>query len=293
MSRKKVIVSPISQRNILKNFGYEAGKVLGTGTYSKVYVVTDQTRKKLACKVVRKKDAGDAFITKFLPRELKIVANIKHPNIVQVYQVIDTKQSVYMLMDFCEKGDLLEYIRMHGPFAVEKCKSIFKQVVDAVHYLHNLDVAHRDIKCENVFLTQKGSAKLGDFGFSRYCKDKAGEDLMSNTFCGSKAYAAPEILRGQFYDPKKYDIWSLGVVLYVMLTATMPFDDTRPKQMLKSQLSNSIKRVTAFWDDCPKNVKDLQVALLEQDVKQRIDIANVVEHSWFKGDAISKIKQRF
>ncbi|CAH2008397.1 unnamed protein product [Acanthoscelides obtectus] len=209
MSRKKVIVSPISQRNILKNFGYEAGKVLGTGTYSKVYVVTDQTRKKLACKVVRKKDAGDAFITKFLPRELKIVANIKHPNIVQVYQVIDTKQSVYMLMDFCEKGDLLEYIRMHGPFAVEKCKSIFKQVVDAVHYLHNLDVAHRDIKCENVFLTQKGSAKLGDFGFSRYCKDKAGEDLMSNTFCGSKAYAAPEILRGQFYDPKKYDIWSL------------------------------------------------------------------------------------
>ncbi|VEN46974.1 unnamed protein product [Callosobruchus maculatus] len=289
MSRKKTLLGPTTARNVFQNFGYEAGKVIGTGTYSKVYVVTNQMQKKFACKVVRKREAGDSFISKFLPRELKIVGNIKHPNIVQVHQIIDMKHAVYMFMDYCEKGDLLEFIRMHGPFTVEQCKSIFKQVVDAVYYLHNLDVAHRDLKCENVFLTGKNFAKLGDFGFARYCRNKNGDYLMSDTFCGSTAYAAPEILQGQFYHPKKYDIWALGVVLHVMLTATMPFDDANPKQMLKSQLSNSIKRITRFWDECPQKVKELQIALLEADVRKRIDIKGVVEHDCFKQD-ISKIE---
>nr|CAI5868159.1 unnamed protein product [Callosobruchus analis] len=282
MSRKKTISGPNASRNVLQNLGYEAGKVIGTGTYSKVYIVTNRIQKKFACKVVRKKEAGDGFISKFLPRELKILGNIKHPNIVQVHQIIDMKHAVYMFMDYCEKGDLLEYIRMHGPFTVEACQSIFKQVVDAVYYLHSLDVAHRDIKCENVFLTGKNYAKLGDFGFARYCRNKNGDYLMSNTFCGSTAYAAPEILRGQCYHPKKYDIWALGVVLFVMLTATMPFDDSNLKQMLQSQLSNSIKSINLFWNECPKKVKELQIALLEGDVSKRIDIKGVVEHDWFK-----------
>nr|CAH7718221.1 unnamed protein product [Callosobruchus chinensis] len=251
-------------------------------------MVTNQMQKKYACKVVKKRDAGDSFISKFVPRELEILANIKHPNIVQVHQILDTKRAVYMFMDYCEKGDLLEFIRMHGPFPVDKCKSIFKQVVDAVYYLHNLDVAHRDIKCENVFLTENNFAKLGDFGFARYCTGKNGDDLKSDTFCGSIAYAPPEILRGQLYHPKKYDIWALGVVLYVMLTATMPFDDLNLKQMLKQQLSNSIKRINLLWDECPQKVKELQIALLEGDVSKRVDIKEVVEHDWFKQDDDSR-----
>ncbi|XP_074030060.1 testis-specific serine/threonine-protein kinase 3-like [Leptinotarsa decemlineata] len=279
----KVIKLSPSQRGaekLCQLMGYQFGKTIGNGTYSKVCVAIDSKGKKKACKIINKKYAGDDFIEKFLPRELQIISNIKHQNIVTVHKIIQLKYEVYIFMDYCKHGDLLEYIKLKGPFTEEKAKVLFKQIVEAVHYLHDLDIAHRDIKCENVFLKGQNHVKLGDFGFARYCRNKFGAFLLSNTFCGSAAYAAPEILRGQFYDPKMYDIWALGCVLYVVMTASMPFDDSNIKRMVKEQISKQIYHLTTLWE-CSNNLKQLEVALLEPDILNRITIEQVLKHPWF------------
>ncbi|KAJ8949601.1 hypothetical protein NQ314_008172 [Rhamnusium bicolor] len=244
-----------STHKLFQTMGYRIGKTIGKGTYSKVCIAISNTGQKLACKVINKKYAGEDFIERFLPRELRIITAIKHPNIVTVYKILEVNQVIYMFMDYCKNGDLLEYIRSHGPFSEEKAKFIFK-----------------DLKCENVLLMSNNQVKLGDFGFARYCKNGLGEHILSDTFCGSAAYAAPEILQGVFYDPKMYDIWALGCILYVMLTASMPFDDSNIKRMVKDQLSRSIYTVTILWSENSSNMKKLLNSLLEPDMARRITI---------------------
>lgn len=112
-----------------------------------------------------------------------------------MYKILESENVIYMLMDYCRHGDLLEYIKDYGCFSEDKAKYYFKQIVSAVSYLHALDIAHRDLKCENVFLMWNNQIKLGDFGFARTCTDSLGRKAMSDTFCGSAAYAAPEILK--------------------------------------------------------------------------------------------------
>lgn len=115
-------------------------------------------------------------------------------------------------------------------------------MVSAVEYLHSKDIAHRDLKCENILLTSKDNIKIGDFGFARLCRDaQTGTRVLSNTFCGSAAYAAPEVLQGVSYNPKMYDVWSLGCVLYIMLCGSMPFDDTDIPTMLHIQKHHLIE----------------------------------------------------
>ncbi|PRD20438.1 UNVERIFIED_CONTAM: Tssk1b, partial [Trichonephila clavipes] len=119
----------------------------------------------------------------------------------------------------------------------------FRQIVSAINYLHNLEIAHRDVKCENIMLTMDAEIKLIDFGF---CKRSGHSDRLSNTFCGSTAYAAPEVLQGVPYDPFMYDIWSLGCVLYVMVTGNMPFDESNVMKMVEDQLNKAISYPTSF-----------------------------------------------
>ncbi|CAH1109620.1 unnamed protein product [Psylliodes chrysocephalus] len=270
---------------VSKMSGYHMGKVIGKGTYSKVCLaINPVTQKKVACKIINKKSSGDEYIQKFLPRELKIISFIDHPNIVSFYKVVQSPHNVYVFMDYCKYGDLLEYIREHGAFTEEKTRILFKQVLEAVHYLHCLDVAHRDIKCENIFLVSTNRVKLGDFGFARYCINEFGKKILSNTFCGSAAYAAPEILQGKYYDPKKYDIWALGCILYVMVTASMPFDDTDIRQMVKDQMNRNIKNFDYFWEWCSANMKRLIILLLEPNMSLRINTLQISNHPWIKSN---------
>lgn len=289
MSRsKKSSVKEVNVAKVLSKMGYRMGKTIGKGTYSKVCVAVNNMGHKVACKIIDKEKSGEEFIKKFLPRELKILTNIEHPNIVKVFNVLEVNKKVYVFMDYCKNGDLLEHLRNRGPMTEEETKVIFGQIADAVHYLHSLDISHRDLKCENVFLLFNNNVKLGDFGFARYCRDSVGNYLLSDTFCGSAAYAAPEILQGLYYDPKMYDIWALGCILYTMLNASLPFDDSNIRVMVKEQTSRKIRKVTQTWDECSKNLRRLQNSLLEPDVMRRITINQVIRHPWFKQDSLSK-----
>ncbi|ENN78294.1 testis-specific serine/threonine-protein kinase 3 [Dendroctonus ponderosae] len=280
-----------SEHKLVGKMGFRIGRTIGKGTYSKVCLSTNSKGDKFACKIIRKKLAGSDFIEKFLPREIEIITAIKHPNIIQVYKIMETQQVIYMFMDYCRDGDLLEYIREYGCFPEEKAKHYFRPLVEAVAYLHDLDIAHRDIKCENIFLMANKQVKLGDFGFARMCTDAYGKHVLSDTFCGSAAYAAPEILKGISYDPKMYDMWSLGCVLYIMVSASMPFDDLDVKRMIKSQLNRSIFTVTLLWPDYSLQMKNLLNSLLEPDLHKRITIGAVKQHEWFDRGHLLKLKR--
>ncbi|XP_066152074.1 testis-specific serine/threonine-protein kinase 2-like isoform X2 [Euwallacea fornicatus] len=240
-----------AKHKVLGKVGYNIVKILGKGAYSKVCLIVNETGKKYACKIIKKKLAGLDFIEKFVYREVEINNMIKHSNIVKVHTILESKDAIYMIMDYCRHGDLLEYIKNFGCFPEENAKNYFKQIVEAVCYLHDHDIAHRDLKCENIFLMWNNQVKLGDFGFSRSCSDGFGQKALSDTFCGSLAYAPPEILK----------------------------------------MKKSVSTITLLWPKHSDRLKNLINSLLEPDLDKRITIKFVKIHSWFEESGIGKVKK--
>ncbi|KAL1452211.1 hypothetical protein WDU94_006507 [Cyamophila willieti] len=230
---------PLSANTLstLQEAGFRLGKTIGVGSYSCVRLAynlkTNISKNQLvACKIINKEKASEKFLSRFLPRELNILKTLNHPHIIKVINMFTLGPRLFVFMNYCSHGDLLDYIRDHGHFKEDNAKLLFRQLVDALKYLHSHHIAHRDLKCENILLGGKGDTlTLTDFGFSRYFF--SGRSELSTTFCGSAAYAAPEIIEGIAYDPLFGDIWSLGCVLFIMITASMPYDDSNIPTMVE------------------------------------------------------------
>ncbi|XP_054286477.1 testis-specific serine/threonine-protein kinase 1-like [Macrosteles quadrilineatus] len=266
----------------LESQGYKLGPTVGEGSYSRVKsgikICPDGTIARVACKVINKRKASQDFINRFLPREIEIIRNLEHPNLLGVYDVFESPDQVFIFTNYCERGDLLDYIKRKGALPNEKAKRFFSMLVSAIHYLHSQDISHRDVKCENIFITANEHIMLGDFGFARSCRDPAtGSRILSDTFCGSAAYAAPEILQGTPYNPKMYDVWSLGCVLYIMLTGVMPFDDSNITLMLQTQQQ---KRFPIHQFNLRISAIQLINRMLEPDVTRRATINQVSQSLW-------------
>ncbi|XP_006819248.2 testis-specific serine/threonine-protein kinase 2-like [Saccoglossus kowalevskii] len=178
-------------------------------------------------------------------------------------------------MEKAAHGDLLEHIKKNGSLPEGICKSMFRQLVDGLKYLHAKDVVHRDLKCENLLLDECDHLKVADFGFARVISDTK----LSETFCGSAAYAPPEILQGIPYHPKSAEIWSMGVILYIMLVGMMPYDDSDVKAMIKVQLNSKVsfpekKKLTP-------EVKALVHWMLEPRLDKRASLDDILASDWF------------
>ncbi|XP_068264132.1 testis-specific serine/threonine-protein kinase 6-like [Nyctibius grandis] len=266
---------------LLCELGYTLGQTLGEGSFSKVKAATSKKHKgPLAIKVVDQRQASSAFVYKFLPRELSIVHKIRHPNIVRIFEVIHAcNGKLYIVMEAAET-DLLQLLQQLGRLpCVPKARDIFAQVVGAVRYLHDSNLVHRDLKCENVLLTADGRrAKLSDFSFS---KEANGYPDLSTTFCGSAAYASPEVLMGLPYDSKKYDVWSLGVMFYTMVTGCMPFDDTHIRNMPEEQ-KKGVKYPEGL-PPLPEPCQALIAQLLQYSPDSRPNVGQVAKNCWLKG----------
>ncbi|XP_046391276.1 testis-specific serine/threonine-protein kinase 1-like isoform X2 [Ischnura elegans] len=279
---------------ILNRYGYRLGQLIGQGSYCKVRTALKMTKgnytKKLACKSIDKSQASLDYVQKFLPREIGILKKIDHPNIVTVHEIFVIGERVFIFMDICEKGDLLEYIRTYGPLPEGRAKQYFRQLVSALQYLHGIDLSHRDLKCENILLSSKNTIKITDFGFARRCRDDHGNRILSNTFCGSAAYAAPEIIQGMSYNPKMYDMWSIGCILYIMLVANMPFDDSNVRKMLKMQLNHKITYPSRCDNKVSSAARRLIWHLLEPDVTKRATIRQVARNPWLRPETARERK---
>ncbi|KYN32878.1 Testis-specific serine/threonine-protein kinase 4 [Trachymyrmex septentrionalis] len=226
---------------VLESHGYTLGKTIGTGSYATVKIAkSDRYNYQVAVKIVSKFQAPGEYLTKFLPREIEVVKGLKHPNLIHFLQAIETTHRVYIIMEYAQNGSLLDVIRRDTYIDELRSRRWFRQLLEAIDYCHEHGIVHRDVKCENLLMDYHFNIKLSDFGFARgQMKLKNGEWSLSTTYCGSYAYASPEILRGIPYQPQLSDIWSMGVVLYAMVHGRLPFDDTNYAQLLK-QVQNRV-----------------------------------------------------
>lgn len=274
----------------MRKHGIAVGRRIGDGAYSKVYVAQMRRRalnstmanRKVACKVIDGRRSSAEYINRFLPRELKIVRHICHPHIVSVFKMLEIGPYICCLMELCPYGDLLHRIQMNGALSKGESKLFFCQMVSAIQYLHNLGICHRDVKCENVLVYDRYCIKLTDFGFARRFSrpENVGGFKMSETFCGSTSYASPEVLKGIPYDPRLYDAWSLGCVLYIMTTGSMPFKDDNLAAMIRYQEAHEILYPDGV--ELEDSLKWLIEGLLDPDVRRRTTITALVHESWLQ-----------
>lgn len=233
-----------SRLSVLESHGYTLGKIIGTGSYATVKLARSERHQDfVAIKIVSKFQAPVDYLTRFLPREIEVVKGLRHTNLIRFLQAVETTHRVYIIMEYAENGSLLDIIRK-DTFIEEdpRAKSWFTQLKDALEYCHEHGVVHRDVKCENLLMNKNFELKLSDFGFARgHMKPRSeGNPILSETFCGSYAYASPEILKGIPYEPQLSDVWSMGVVLYAMVFGKLPFDDTNYNKLVK-QVQSKVK----------------------------------------------------
>ncbi|KAK1336307.1 hypothetical protein QTO34_004112 [Cnephaeus nilssonii] len=186
---------------------------IGKGSFGEVRLARHiMTSTEVAVKIVNYEDYAD------VAEEIYSLQELNHPNITTLFEVINTHQQVYMFMEYAPEGTLHEYIRKCGPFSEKKARAPFRQILSAVHYCHQKNIVHRDIKPENILLDMGLNIKLADFGLSEVFME---EKL--TTVCGTNPYMAPELFRLEPYEGPKVDVWSVGIVLYKMLTGVLPF----------------------------------------------------------------------
>lgn len=276
-------VEPISNEisdkkpTVLEEHGYNVGRQIGHGSYAKVKLAFSKDHNAVvAIKIISKVRTPKDYLKNFLPREIDVVRGLQHPNLIRFYQSIETTHRVFIIMEYAENGSLLDMIRREKTLTEDKARELFKQIVAVVEYIHSKGIVHRDIKCENLLFDKNNVLKLIDFGFAR------GNMLppkMSETYCGSYAYASPEVLKGIPYQPQASDIWAIGVVLYAMVVGRLPFDDSSVRYLLK-QVQQTVTYPMSATELSPE-VKKLIEKILAP-LKVRASIVEIQDDTWFK-----------
>ncbi|XP_047345359.1 testis-specific serine/threonine-protein kinase 1 [Vespa velutina] len=276
-----------SEVNALEQRGYLIGKKIGQGSYATVHLAeyvdgANSKKMRLACKIFDKEKAPPDFLEKFFPRELEILTKIENPHIIQVHSILQRGPRVFIFMRYADNGDLLDFVTRNGVVPEQQSKLWFRQMASGLQYLHSKNIAHRDLKCENILLSRKFNVKLADFGFARFCVDHDGRRVLSKTYCGSAAYAAPEVVSGTPYNPKLADVWSLGIILFIMLNASMPFDDSNLRKLLKDQMSRNWVFRSRVREIVSMSAKSIVRHILEPDITLRLTLDRVLGHEWVR-----------
>lgn len=256
---------------------YDLDKTLGRGHFAVVKLARHVfTGEKVAVKVIDKTKL-DSVATGHLFQEVRCMKLVQHPNIVRLYEVIDTQTKLYLILELGDGGDMFDYIMKHEEGLTEElAKKYFAQIVHAISYCHRLHVVHRDLKPENVvFFEKQGLVKLTDFGFSN--KFQPGKKL--TTSCGSLAYSAPEILLGDEYDAPAVDIWSLGVILFMLVCGQPPFQEANDSETLTMIMDCKYTVPAHVSSTC----KDLIDRMLQRDPKRRASLEEIETHPWLQG----------
>ncbi|XP_064830619.1 MAP/microtubule affinity-regulating kinase 4-like isoform X1 [Oncorhynchus masou masou] len=225
---------------------YRLLKTIGKGNFAKVKLARHiLTGKEVAIKIIDKNQLNPTSLQKLF-REVRIMKGLNHPNIVQLFEVIETENTLYLIMEYASGGEVFDYLVSHGRMKEKEARAKFRQIVSAVHYCHLKNIVHRDLKAENLLLDADSNIKIADFGFSN-------EFTMGNkldTFCGSPPYAAPELFQGKKYDGPEVDIWSLGVILYTLVSGSLPFDGQNLKELRERVLRGKYRVPFYMSTDC-------------------------------------------
>uniref|UniRef100_A0A8R1XNR7 Protein kinase domain-containing protein n=2 Tax=Onchocerca TaxID=6281 RepID=A0A8R1XNR7_ONCVO len=258
----------------LEKKGIHYKQIIGKGTFSSVRCAWhNKMKQNVALKIIDASSNSD-FIVRFLPREKVIVQQLNHANIIKNFEILEEEPFICFVQEYAMHGDLLQRIKKNDRINENEGRFFFRQLIEALVYLKSINIAHRDIKCENVLLDNCDNVKLGDFGFARFMK----VDELSHTFCGSRAYVAPELLRSHPYNGFLADIWSTGILLYVMVTGFMPYDDRNIGKMLEKQLQHRI--TFPRRRSLSAEVKELICTMVHPEPLKRRPYHEVIKSSW-------------
>ncbi|XP_030447446.1 CBL-interacting serine/threonine-protein kinase 10-like [Syzygium oleosum] len=261
---------------------YELGRLLGQGTFAKVYYGRSlRTSQSVAIKVIDKEKVFKVGLMDQIKREVSVMRIVKHPNIVQLYEVMATKSKIYFVMEYAKGGELFNKVSK-GKLKENVARKFFIQLINAVDFCHSRNVYHRDIKPENLLLDENDNLKVSDFGLSALAESKRQDGLL-HTICGTPAYVAPEVIGQKGYDGAKADIWSCGVVLFVLLAGYLPFHDSNLMEMYR-KIGRADFRSPSWF---PPEVRRLISKILDPNPSTRISIAKIKESSWFRKGLIS------
>ncbi|XP_043232333.1 MAP/microtubule affinity-regulating kinase 3-like isoform X8 [Amphibalanus amphitrite] len=242
-ARESSRTRPDSEPHIGK---YQLLKTIGKGNFAKVKLAKHlPTGEEVAIKIIDKTQMNPGSLQKLF-REVRIMKMLDHPNIVKLYQVIETKKTLYLVMEYASGGEVFDYLVFHGRMKEKEARLKFRQIVSAVQYCHSKRIIHRDLKAENLLLDSQMNIKIADFGFSN--EFTVGSKL--DTFCGSPPYAAPELFQGKKYDGPEVDVWSLGVILYTLVSGSLPFDGSNLKDLRERVLRGKYRIPFYMSTDC-------------------------------------------
>ncbi|XP_068661526.1 CBL-interacting protein kinase 1-like [Aristolochia californica] len=259
---------------------YELGRTLGEGNFGKVkYAKNLESGTGFAVKILEKKRILELKIDDQIKREIGTLKLLKHPNVVRLYEVIASKTKIYMVLEYVTGGELFDKIASKGRLSETEGRKLFQQLIDAVSYCHDKGVFHRDLKPENVLVDAKGNIKISDFGLSALPQHFRDDGLLHTT-CGSPNYVAPEVLANRGYDGATSDLWSCGVILFVILTGYLPFDD-KNLAILYQKIFRGDTQIPKWLSP---GARSIIRRILDPNPKTRITIGQIKADEWFKQD---------
>jgi len=250
-------------------------------------------------KKCKKKETGDYFAVKIIDkakvedmgdieREVEIMGKIDHPNVIQLVEVFDEAKKMNLIMELVSGGELFDKIVSLGSFSEKKAAGVMNTLCQALSYLHDKGIVHRDLKPENILLKDKSEdadIKVADFGLARMVK---ANDMMK-TACGTPGYVAPEVLQNKGYSSGAVDIWSAGVILYILLCGFPPFYEEELPALFDQILKGRYDFPSPWWDQISDDAKDLVRKMLTVDPKKRYTAVDVLKHKWIANNSDSPL----
>ncbi|KAJ9674091.1 hypothetical protein PVL29_023564 [Vitis rotundifolia] len=259
---------------------YEVGRTIGEGTFAKVkFAQNTETGESVAMKVLDRSTIIKHKMTDQIKREISIMKLVRHPYVVRLHEVLASRTKIYIILEFITGGELFDKIVHHGRLSENESRSYFQQLIDGVDYCHSKGVYHRDLKPENLLLDSQGNLKISDFGLSAL--PAPGVSLLKTT-CGTPNYVAPEVLGHKGYDGAVADVWSCGVILYVLMAGYLPFDEL--------DLTTLYSKIERAEFSCPSwfpvGAKSLIHRILDPNPETRIRIEQIRSDEWFRKEYI-------
>jgi len=253
---------------------YDFEADLGEGTFGKVKLaVHKETKEKVAIKILEKAKIVDEADKERISREIQILKILRHPNITQLYEIIEDSVNLYLIMEYSMGGELFDYIVASQKLKEVEAARIFQQLVDGIEYVHRLNIVHRDLKPENLLLDEKLNVKIVDFGLSNLYEP--GGAL--KTACGSPCYAAPEMIAGKEYQGIQVDTWSAGIILFALVCGYLPFDDNDTQNLYRKIMKGDFS-LPSFLSS---PATDLIKRILTVDPEKRFTLEQIKTHPWF------------
>ncbi|CAI9116096.1 OLC1v1017162C1 [Oldenlandia corymbosa var. corymbosa] len=255
---------------------YEVGRTIGEGTFAKVkFAQNTETGESVAMKILDRSTIIKHKMVDQIKREISIMKLVRHPHVVRLHEVIASRTKIYIILEFITGGELFDKIVHNGRLSEAEARRYFQQLIDGVDYCHSKGVYHRDLKPENLLLDSQGNLKISDFGLSALPGE--GVNLLKTT-CGTPNYVAPEVLSHKGYDGALADIWSCGVILYVLMAGYLPFDEV--------DLTTLYGKIETADFSCPSwfpiGAKSLISRILDPNPSTRIRIEDIRNDDWFK-----------